>query len=233
MDKLRLKAEDWSTAVIADACVQQGVKFGCAQPGSRAVTQGRKLAARVVPVRHFGSVEIFLRVLNEYESGGALVIDNDGRMEEGCVGDLIAHEVAAAGWAGIAIWGAHRDTNALQSVTIPLFSYGSCPIGPREVRADPGRIQEEIRFAGCPVGVGDWIFADDDGILFVPERELPRVLASAEIIARKEEEQLGRLFAGISLRTQLRFDEYMERKRHQPSYGFREHLREIGGAIEA
>jgi 4-hydroxy-4-methyl-2-oxoglutarate aldolase len=38
--------------------------------------------------------------------------------------------------------------------------------------------------------------------------------------------------AGTSLRRQLRVDQYLSRRRSEPRYTFRQHLREIGGAVE-
>jgi hypothetical protein len=47
-----------------------------------------------------------------------------------------------------------------------------------------------------------------------------------------ERRQASEVRAGRTLREQLRFDEYIARRRSDPSYTFRVHLREIGGAIE-
>jgi hypothetical protein len=38
--------------------------------------------------------------------------------------------------------------------------------------------------------------------------------------------------AATTLREELRFGEYLERRGEEPGYRFRRHLREIGGAIE-
>jgi len=40
--------------------------------------------------------------------GDVLVIDNGGRLDEGCIGDLTALEAEHCGLAGIIVWGAHR-----------------------------------------------------------------------------------------------------------------------------
>jgi len=37
---------------------------------------------------------------------------------------------------------------------------------------------------------------------------------------------------GTSLREQVRFEEYIERREANPRWTFREHLRTVGGAIE-
>jgi hypothetical protein len=52
-----------------------------------------------------------------------------------------------------------------------------------------------------------------------------------EIMAT-ERRQADRLASGESLRAQLAFDTYLARKASDPSYDFRRHLRESGGAIE-
>jgi len=43
------------------------------------------------------------------EQGDILVIDNGGRLDEGCIGELTVLEAQASGLADIIVWGAHRD----------------------------------------------------------------------------------------------------------------------------
>jgi hypothetical protein len=82
------------------------------------------------------------------------------------------------------------------------------------------------------VGLDDLVLGDDDGVLFVPAARAEEILTLAETIRDTERRQAERIRAGVSLRTQLRFDTYLAQRRRATSLTFREHLRAVGGAIE-
>ena len=99
----------------------------------QAVVPGSRLAGRVSPARHVGSVDIFLEALEGAEQGDVMVVDNGGRLDESCVGDLVALEAQAAGLDGIVIWGLHRDTADIRAIGLPVFSLGMVPTGPQRL----------------------------------------------------------------------------------------------------
>ena len=65
-----------TTAHLADACLRARVPLRCAF--LHAVVPGSRLAGRVAPARHVGSVDIFLEVLEGAGPGDVLVVDNGG-----------------------------------------------------------------------------------------------------------------------------------------------------------
>jgi 4-hydroxy-4-methyl-2-oxoglutarate aldolase len=69
-------------------------------------------------------------------------------------------------------------------------------------------------------------------VLFLAAGEADEAFRIAAEIVTAERAQADRLAAGSSLRDQLRFDEYRRRLAADPTYDFRRHLRESGGAIE-
>jgi regulator of RNase E activity RraA len=197
-----------------------------------AVVSGSRLAGRVSPARHVGSVDVFLEAFEEVEAGDVLVVDNGGRLDEACVGDLVALEARDAGLEGLVIWGLHRDTADIREIGLPVFSLGAIPTGPQRLDARPHRALESATVGEWTVGRDDLVLGDDDGVLFVPASGAGDVFTLAETIRDTERRQAGRIRAGVSLRSQLQFDTYLARRRQTPSLTFREHLRAVGGAIE-
>ncbi|MBP0450032.1 RraA family protein [Kitasatospora sp. RG8] len=221
-----------STPLVADACVRLGVGLRAAPAGVGAVVPGSRIAGRVLPARHYGSVDVFLEAYGAAGQGDVLVIDNGGRTDEACVGDLAVLEARAAGVAGLVVWGLHRDTSELVEIGLPVFSYGSLPLGPVRLDAREPEALVTARFGPHLVGSEDVVFGDADGVLFVPAARVDEVVETAAGIARTERAQAERIRSGETLRRQTAFDDYLARRAADPSYGFRQHLRRIGGAIE-
>ncbi|MFB7274278.1 RraA family protein [Streptomyces sp. NPDC056244] len=230
--KLRQRFATLTTAHVADACIRARVPVRCAPPAVRPVVPGGRLAGRVSPARHAGSVDIFLEAFEEAAPGDVLVVDNGGRTDEACVGDLVVLEAQAAGLAGIVIWGLHRDTADILAIGLPVFSTGSTPTGPQRLDVRPEDAIGSATVGEWTVGREDLVLADDDGVLFVPADRAEDLFALAETIRDTERRQAERIRSGDSLRSQVGFGSYLAARRQTPSLTFREHLRAVGGAIE-
>jgi 4-hydroxy-4-methyl-2-oxoglutarate aldolase len=224
--------DELSAPLIADAALRLKIPLRISPPGIRPVTPNQRLAGPALPVRHFGSVDIFLEAMQSAHPGEVLVIDNGGRLDEGCIGDLTALEAEHWGLAGIIIWGAHRDTPELQQIRLPIFSYGMCPSGPQRLDARDFSALSSARFGNFLVVPGDVVFADDDGCLFVGAERIDDLLRVAREIWQRERHQADAIKSGHSLSEQLEFARYLEKRATDSSYTFREHLRKISGAIE-
>src|SRR5438094_1202384 len=159
-----------STPLIADAALRLKIPFRISPPGIRPITPNQRLAGPALPVRHFGSVDVFLEAMQGARSGDVLVIDNGGRLDEGCIGDLTALEAEHCRLGGIIVWGAHRDTPELRQIDLPIFSYGSWPSGPQRLDTRDSSESLPAQFGNFLVERSDVAFADDDGCLFVPAR---------------------------------------------------------------
>lgn len=228
-DEIARRFERLSTPLVADACLRVGAALRMAPAGIVPANAVARFAGRALPVRHFGSVDVFLEAFCNASPGDVLVIDNGGRADEACIGDLTALEAWHAKLAAMVVWGMHRDAAELRPIDLAIFSYGSCPAGPQ--RLDP-RDAAPVRVGTIAVTRDDVVFGDEDGVVFVALDRVAEVLDVAAAIHDKERRQADAIRSGRSLREQLRFSDYLARRDSDASYTLRKHLLEIGGAIE-
>src|SRR5260221_5194691 len=221
-----------TTAHVADACIRARVPVRCAAALWRAVVPGSRLAGRVCPARHAGSVDAFLEAFETAAPGDVLVVDNGGRRDEACAGDLVALEAQAAGMEGMVIWGLHRDTADIRAIGLPVFSLGAIPTGPL-------RLDARAHDALASAVVGDWavsredlVLGDDDGVLFLPSSQAEEIFTLAETLTDTERHEAEQIRRGVSQLSQVQFRAYLAKREKTPSLSFREHLRTVGGPIE-
>jgi regulator of RNase E activity RraA len=223
---------DLATPHVADACMRLGIRIRCAPAGMRSWWRNTHLTGRVCPARHVGSVDVFLEAIDRATPGDVLVVDNAGRTDEACVGDLVTLEASRAALSGIVIWGLHRDSAELRCIRLPIFSLGELPVGPQ--RLDP-QGPDALCSAACGqhiVTTDDFVLGDDDGVLFVPLDRAGEVAAVATAIRDTERDQANRMRLGTTLRSLCRFEQYITARNAGAGITFRQHLRSIGGEIE-
>ena len=218
-----------TTAHVADGCLRVGVPVRCGPAGLRPLVPGTVFAGPAAPALHVGSVDRLLEAIELALPGDVLVVDNDGRRDEACLGDLLVLEAAGAGLVGVVVWGLHRDTADLRRIGLPLLSLGALPTGPLPQHVHRDR---SMQVGEWPVRAGDLVVADDDGVVLVDADVAESVLAAAHGIRDTERAQAERITGGAGLREQLRFREYLNRRDEDPTWTFRQHLREVGGEIE-
>jgi len=71
--------------------------------------------------------------------------------------------VSSAGWAGFVINGYVRDTMEMKDVNIGMHAIGAFPRKPGKKL--PGQTGLTLNFGGVTISPGDWVYADEDGIL--------------------------------------------------------------------
>lgn len=217
-----------TSAAVADACDRLSVPLRAGPAGLAPVLPGEVVVGVALPVKHVDGVDVFLDAIERAESGKVLVADDSGRTDRACVGDLIAAEAKLGGLAGMVVWGTHRDTDQLREIGLPVWSLGAAPTGTTHTGRTSG---SGVLLDAYPVAETDLVVADTDGVVLVAEDVREEVLAAAREIVDTEARQAERIRAGRSLRSQLQYAEYTARRRSDPTYTFREHLRSVRGAI--
>lgn len=228
---IRASYDGLGSAAVSDACRKLGLPVRASPVGLRPLDPAMRLAGRALPVQHSGSVDVVLEALADAEPGDVLVLDNQGRFDEACVGDLTALEARATGVSGLVVWGAHRDTLQLLAIGLPVFSLGSCSAGPNRNDPRAHEARQVARIGPVEVERRDFVLADADGAVFVRETDVEDVLSVARDVHANERRQAEQIGAGKSLRDQFRFAEYLARRRDDPTYTLGRHLQTVGGDI--
>lgn len=223
-----LRFRRMSTPLVADAVVRLGLSPKIAPSGIRPLVAGSRIAGRASPVILNGYADRVLEGIYRSNEGEVLVLDDKGRADEACFGDLAAYEARSRGLAGVVIWGRHRDSAEVAEIGVPLFSYGAYPLGLQRTFPPVADFFARCQFGDAIVERGEFVLADEDGALFVPDEHLERVLSAAEEIRAAELAQVEGIRRGTTLREQLQFDRYLNEKRDDPTLTLGEHMKRLG-----
>jgi regulator of RNase E activity RraA len=132
-----------------------------------------------------------------------IVVANDGRTDVSCWGGLLSLGASLNGVRGVVADGACKDVNEAREIGFPVFAKGRIPATAR------GRLQqrstgEAVRIGHVTVAPGDLIFADETGVVVVPQAHVDEVLEKATAVARREQAIAADLRAGIPLNEAMR-----------------------------
>jgi regulator of ribonuclease activity A len=123
----------------------------------------RSFSGRIRTVRSFEDNALARETLSRRSSGEVLVIDGEGSLRCALVGDMLATLGMNAGWSGVIVNGAVRDTVALDQLEFGVRALGTNP--KRCGKAGAGQIDVPVSFGGLTFTPGDWLYCDEDGIV--------------------------------------------------------------------
>lgn len=123
----------------------------------------RRFAGPVRTVRCFEDNTSVKALLEGPGQGAVLVVDGGGSVRRALVGGNIAAAAARNGWAGVLVHGAVRDVAELQAADVGLMALAPIPM-PSDRKA-PGLVDVPLQIEGVRVRPGDWLHADEDGIV--------------------------------------------------------------------
>lgn len=95
--------------------------------------------------------------------GKVLVVDGGGSVRRALLGGNLGAAAVRNGWAGVVIDGCVRDVTELATLALGIRALASVPM-PTEKR-NQGQVEVAVQIQGVWVRPGDWLYADEDGIV--------------------------------------------------------------------
>ncbi len=108
------------------------------------------------------------RAIEECPPGHVLVVDCLGLADGAAIGDILATRLHVRGVAGLVSDACVRDADGVVASQLPVWSPGAA--APASVASlSDGDLNVPIGCGGVAVIPGDWIVADNDGVVVVPQ----------------------------------------------------------------
>jgi regulator of ribonuclease activity A len=147
----------------ADLCDAHADKLQIAQPILRPYGGMRRFGGRIHTVQVFKDNVLVRRQLEQTVADGVLVIDGGGSLECALVGDILAGLAAENGWQGIVVNGCIRDAAAIGVLKIGIRALNTHPL--KSGKRGLGQENLPVTFAGVTFRPGEYLYADDDGLV--------------------------------------------------------------------
>ena len=130
----------------------------------KSLAAGMKLVGPALTVRVPPTDNLMIhKALTLIKPGDVLVIEGGGNHSWALLGWLMVSTARKLGVAGIVADGCVRDAQEIRKSGFPVFAAGLSPNGP--FKEGPGEINYPISCGGQIVRPGDFIVADDDGVV--------------------------------------------------------------------
>ena len=125
---------------------------------------------QVVTVKCFEDNSRVKETLATQGDGKVLVVDGGASMRCALLGDMIAQSAVDNGWAGVIVYGCVRDVDEIAKMPLGVMALSAIPR--KSVRKGMGEMGVTLSFGGVTIADGDWIYADNNGVVVSRENLL-------------------------------------------------------------
>lgn len=126
-----------------------------------------RFAGPVRTVKCFEDNSLVKIALDSPGEGRVLVVDGGASLRRALVGGNIGAAAARNGWAGVVVDGAVRDVAELAALDVGIRALAAMPL-PTEKRNE-GQRDVAVLIQGVIVRPGEWLYADEDGIVVMSQ----------------------------------------------------------------
>ena len=122
-----------------------------------------QFSGEVVTIKCFEDNTLLKQTLGTDGSGKVMVVDGGGSLRRALLGDILAAMAADNGWQGVVINGCVRDVEILKTIRLGVRALNCHPV--RSDKRNEGQLNVPVTFAGANIKPGQYLYADENGIL--------------------------------------------------------------------
>jgi len=118
---------------------------------------------QVVTIKCFEDNSILKQLVGTPGKGRVIVMDGGGSLRRAILGDMLGAKAVENGWSGLVIYGCVRDVDELATIDLGVKALNTHPI--KTDKRGLGDLNVSVTFAGQTISSGDWVYADNNGII--------------------------------------------------------------------
>ncbi|MEM9256842.1 MAG: ribonuclease E activity regulator RraA [Pseudomonadota bacterium] len=99
--------------------------------------------------------------------GRVIVVDGGGSRRRALLGDMLAAKAMDNGWSGLVINGVIRDVDDIGAMALGVQALGTVPV--KTEKRGVGQRDIALHIGGVEIQPGDYVYADNNGVLISAE----------------------------------------------------------------
>ena len=146
-----------------DLCDANEGRVRAVTPMFRSFGGRTRFAGPIRTLKVFEDNALVRSTLETAGNGAVLVVDAGGSMRCAMVGDQLALLGVRNNWAGVIMYGCIRDSGPIAGMDIGVFALGTHPM--KSIKKGAGDADLPVTFGGVTFVPGQWLYADEDGVI--------------------------------------------------------------------
>jgi regulator of ribonuclease activity A len=130
-----------------------------------------RFGGEIETLRVYEDNALVRQVLETAGGGRVLVVDGGGSLRTALVGGRLATLARNNGWSGLVVNGCVRDSAEIRKISLGVKALNTSPLG--SGKGGAGERGETVSFAGVTFSPGQFLYADDDGVIVAEKRLVP------------------------------------------------------------
>ena len=150
-----------------DICDQFPGQLQIAEPLFTEFGGKDNFSGEIVTIKCFEDNSLVKQNLATAGHGKVLVVDGGGSLRCALLGDLLGAMAVRNGWQGVLVNGCVRDVEILKSMDLGVRALNCYPL--KSNKRNEGQLNVPVRFAGVNFEPGQYLYADENGIVVANE----------------------------------------------------------------